>query len=52
MTRAITILFLLMILGGCTMTEVSTDQEEMTEESVNQNSPAKGIVIIPNPGKK
>lgn len=45
MTRAITILFLLMILGGCT--DLSTDQEEMTE-----NAPAKGIVIIPNPGKK
>lgn len=46
MARAITILFLLMILGGCT--DLSTDQEEMSAV----NAPAKGIVIIPNPGKK
>lgn len=45
-----TILAALLLLGGCSMTEVNTDLEEMENSSESwtwKNKPSKGIVIIP-----
>lgn len=49
MRRVITILAAALILAGCTMTEVETDQEQMKTEkpgSGKQTGPVKGIHIV------
>lgn len=50
MKTLITTLLALLLLGGCSMTEVNTDNEEMETPSESwtwKNKPSKGIVIIP-----
>lgn len=52
MRKAIIAASALLLLAGCSLTDVSTDQEQMTEEKAEagkKNGPAKGIHIIPQP---
>lgn len=50
MKSILAIISALLLIGGCTMTEINTDNEEMETSSEAwtwKNKPSKGIVIIP-----